>query len=222
MVLTVSFVLSPVTGSLSPSSLRSLLLKNLTPTSGRQNHTTSPSTSRAVRQKRLGVHRIPTFVTMANAPREGQDHTDKPVIWVKRKQNYFCKQGWTAKSPDRAFVLATQQRKHFRAMKKERSRRRVARAGFEDDRGDILSKMRCFVAADTCLGTCVCASAYLPFCFFAASREGGVRSRVGTNCIYPTNRVEITLTTRAGGEARAVHDVGSETCASNCSLCWDR
>jgi hypothetical protein len=45
MVLTVSFVLSPVIGLLSPSPPRSLLLKNLTPASRRQDHTTSPSAS---------------------------------------------------------------------------------------------------------------------------------------------------------------------------------
>ena len=58
---------------LPPSPPRSLLLKDLTPASGRQDHTTSPSTSRALRQKRIGVHRIPcpTFVTMANAPLMG-------------------------------------------------------------------------------------------------------------------------------------------------------
>src|ERR1700753_2957920 len=43
MVLTVSFALSPVIGLLPPSSLRSLLLRNLTPASRRQDHTTSPS-----------------------------------------------------------------------------------------------------------------------------------------------------------------------------------
>jgi hypothetical protein len=37
---------------LSPSSLRSLLLKNLTPASRRQDHTTSPSASSRSRQKR--------------------------------------------------------------------------------------------------------------------------------------------------------------------------
>ena len=36
---------------LSPSSLRSLLLKNLTPASGRQDHTTSPSASLRSRQQ---------------------------------------------------------------------------------------------------------------------------------------------------------------------------
>src|SRR6478609_11264520 len=40
---TVSFALSPVTGLLPPSSLRSLLLTNLAPAPGRQDHTTSPS-----------------------------------------------------------------------------------------------------------------------------------------------------------------------------------
>jgi hypothetical protein len=44
---------------LSPSPLRSLLLKNLTPASRRQDHTTSPSASRAIRQRRIRVHRIP-------------------------------------------------------------------------------------------------------------------------------------------------------------------
>jgi hypothetical protein len=45
----------------------------LTPASGRQDHTTSPSTSRAVRQKRIGVHRIPhpTSVTIAKRPSFG-------------------------------------------------------------------------------------------------------------------------------------------------------
>ena len=44
---------------LPPSSLRSLLPRNLTPASGRQDHTTSPSASRAVRYRRISVHRIP-------------------------------------------------------------------------------------------------------------------------------------------------------------------
>src|SRR6266478_9116096 len=47
---------------LPPSSLRSLLLKNLTPASGRQDHTTSPSASQHVRQYAAHVHRIPTHV----------------------------------------------------------------------------------------------------------------------------------------------------------------
>ena len=47
---------------LPPSSLRSLLPKNLTPASGRQDHTTSPSASALFVQQRLRVHRIPPRV----------------------------------------------------------------------------------------------------------------------------------------------------------------
>jgi hypothetical protein len=35
-------------------------------------------------------HPVPTFVTMANAPRERQDGGDKPVIWVRSEAEYFC------------------------------------------------------------------------------------------------------------------------------------
>jgi hypothetical protein len=52
--------LSSVTGFLATvAPEKRLLLTNLTPASGRQNHTTSPSASRTVRQKRIRVHRIP-------------------------------------------------------------------------------------------------------------------------------------------------------------------
>ena len=50
MVLTVSFVLSPVTGLCCHRRLADRSA-NLMPASGHQNHTTSPSASRAVRQK---------------------------------------------------------------------------------------------------------------------------------------------------------------------------
>jgi hypothetical protein len=47
-----------------------LLSANLTPASGRQDHTFSPSASHAVRQERIRVHRIPppTSVTIAKRP----------------------------------------------------------------------------------------------------------------------------------------------------------
>ncbi|MEO6842410.1 MAG: hypothetical protein ABI192_16815, partial [Bradyrhizobium sp.] len=48
------------------------IIANLTPAPGRQDHTTSPSTSRAVRQKRIGVHRIPLRV---------RDDRDTPLLW---------------------------------------------------------------------------------------------------------------------------------------------
>jgi hypothetical protein len=54
---TAYFELSPVTGFLATVATRKLP-RNLTPASGRQDHTTSPSASRAVRQKRIRVHRI--------------------------------------------------------------------------------------------------------------------------------------------------------------------
>src|SRR6202166_594974 len=55
---------------LSPSSLRSLLLKNLTPASRRQDHTILPSASGAVRQRRYQrpPHLLPTSVTIASRP----------------------------------------------------------------------------------------------------------------------------------------------------------
>jgi hypothetical protein len=56
---TAYFALSLVTGFLATIAReKRLLLTNLTPASGRQNHTTSPSASRAVRQRRISVHRI--------------------------------------------------------------------------------------------------------------------------------------------------------------------
>src|SRR5260370_28877180 len=63
MVLTAYIALSPVSRAfLPPSPLRSLLLKNLTPASWRQDHTSSPSASHAVRYRRIRVHPIPPRV----------------------------------------------------------------------------------------------------------------------------------------------------------------
>jgi len=58
-------------GLLSPSPAQcASIVANLTPASGRQDHTTLPSASCAIRQRRQNVHRIPhsTFVTIASAP----------------------------------------------------------------------------------------------------------------------------------------------------------
>jgi hypothetical protein len=72
MVLTVSFVLSLVSRALlPPSSARcESIVANLTPASGRQDHTTSPSASAPLVLRRRRVHRIPhpTFVTIAIRP----------------------------------------------------------------------------------------------------------------------------------------------------------
>jgi len=82
---TAYFVLSPARpGFLSPSLPRSLLLKNLTPTTG-----ASGSHDFAVRTTiaRLAILLrpplpAPTSVTMANAPLSGRDSFNKQVIWV--------------------------------------------------------------------------------------------------------------------------------------------
>jgi hypothetical protein len=86
---------------LPPSSLRSLLLKNLMPASRHQNHTTSPSASVPFVLRHSRVHRSPrpTSVTIAIRPSCGHGMTEnKHVIWVKSEAKYFWKWGWTAKS----------------------------------------------------------------------------------------------------------------------------
>jgi hypothetical protein len=56
---TAYFVLSPVTGLSCHRRLRKLPFANLTPASGRQDHTTSPSASGALVSSTISVHRIP-------------------------------------------------------------------------------------------------------------------------------------------------------------------
>ena len=55
---------------LPPSPAENLLPRNLTPASGRQDHTTSPSADQRIRQSAISVHRIPrpTSVTIAKRP----------------------------------------------------------------------------------------------------------------------------------------------------------
>src|ERR1700731_2593781 len=78
-----------------------LLSANLTPASGRQDHTSSPSASHAVRQERIRVHRIPPRVRDdRDTPLEwGGTANHIVLIWGSGKQKYFCLGGWTAKSP---------------------------------------------------------------------------------------------------------------------------
>jgi hypothetical protein len=65
-----SFVLFPGTGLSCPRHRRKSASADLTPASGRQNHTTSPSATSSVRLCAPRVHRIPhpTFVTIAKRP----------------------------------------------------------------------------------------------------------------------------------------------------------
>ena len=72
MVLTVSFVLSPVSMTFSVTVIGAMqsIVANLTPAKGRQDHTTSPSAPNIARQSMCRVHRIPrsTLVTIAKRP----------------------------------------------------------------------------------------------------------------------------------------------------------
>jgi hypothetical protein len=67
---TAYFALSPVTGLSCHRRSRGSHRKNLTPASGRQDHTTSPSTKSVARLATLSrpPHPAPTLMTMANAP----------------------------------------------------------------------------------------------------------------------------------------------------------
>jgi hypothetical protein len=74
---------------LSPSSPRSLLLKNLTPASGRRDHTTSPSAlTPFVKGVFASTASRPASVTIASRPSVGRDNRDKPVIWARRQAKF--------------------------------------------------------------------------------------------------------------------------------------
>jgi hypothetical protein len=71
---------------------------DLTPASGRQDHTTSPSASWHARQSRhpRPSHPDLTFVTIAKRPFvSGRDASVVEVIWVKSEPEYFCREDWT-------------------------------------------------------------------------------------------------------------------------------
>src|SRR3954470_21932267 len=70
MVLTVSSVIFPVIGFV-VTVISGILPANLTPASRRQNHTTSPSAARTVRQQHVRVHRIPSRV---------RDDRERPLV----------------------------------------------------------------------------------------------------------------------------------------------
>src|SRR3954447_17198300 len=70
MVLTVSSVIFPVIGFV-VTVASGILPARLTPASRRQNHTTSPSAARAVRQQHVRVHRIPSRV---------RDDRERPLV----------------------------------------------------------------------------------------------------------------------------------------------
>src|SRR5258706_7668280 len=99
MVLTVSFVLSPVIGFL-VTVISRFFSQDLTPASRRQDHTTSPSASQRPRQKRRPrpPHPVPTSVTIAKRPSvwDGMARLLN-LIWGKLEAEYFLNRGWTPK-----------------------------------------------------------------------------------------------------------------------------
>jgi hypothetical protein len=99
MVLTVSFALSLVTGLfVTIVSVMRSIIANLTPASGRQDHTTSPSASSIVRLARCRVHRIPhpTFVTIAKRPSCGCGTAPLiELILPNGEAKSFCRESWT-------------------------------------------------------------------------------------------------------------------------------
>src|SRR3984957_15968036 len=90
--------LSPVIGFLATVAC-GVASTDLTPASGCQDHTSSPSAASNARQARRRVHRIPPRVRdVASRPSEWDETArDIDLIWVFGKPEYFCKRGWTGK-----------------------------------------------------------------------------------------------------------------------------
>src|SRR3954471_18189464 len=66
-----------------------LLLADLTPASGRQNHTTSPSASaRFVKGTTASTASRPALMTLRNAPLSGRDRQRILLIWVRRQVKF--------------------------------------------------------------------------------------------------------------------------------------
>jgi hypothetical protein len=70
---------------------------DLTPASGRQDHTASPSARDVIRllTSFASTASRPASVTIASRPSVGRDGGDMQVIWIKWEQEYFCEQDWT-------------------------------------------------------------------------------------------------------------------------------
>src|SRR5215210_6077808 len=68
--------------------------QNLTPASGRQDHTTSPSASVPfVSGTSASIASRPAFVTIAKRPCRGRDGESCELIWRQRERKYFCERG---------------------------------------------------------------------------------------------------------------------------------
>jgi hypothetical protein len=93
---TAYFALSPATGLSCHRRPRKLPFANLTPASGRQDHTSSPSASApfVIGASASTASRLAS-VTIANRPSVRRDGESYSLIWVSDKQKYFCERGWT-------------------------------------------------------------------------------------------------------------------------------
>src|SRR6266446_7925659 len=135
-------------GLLSPSS--ALLLADLTPASGRQNDTTSPSASAPFVTCAARVHRIPPRVRdVRNAPLWDRTVRISELIWVRCEGNYFCKGRGDATDANTPTSPSTGERR-IRAQVKARriggaqrypSRRRVTMLACPHDR--LSSQLHC-------------------------------------------------------------------------------
>src|SRR5258708_29416886 len=97
--------------ALLPPSSAELSSANLTPASGRQDHTTSPSASALFVNSAACVHRIPSRVRDdREAPLEWDETVmDIAVIWVSREAEYFFEGGWTDFCPTGKSLVARMQ-----------------------------------------------------------------------------------------------------------------
>jgi hypothetical protein len=80
-----------------PPSSADLSSANLTPASGRQDHTSSPSASAPfVIGASASTASRPAAVTIACRPSVGRDGYSYSLICISEKQKYFCGRGWTS------------------------------------------------------------------------------------------------------------------------------
>ena len=96
MVLTGSFVISPVIGLSCHRRLR-FVSANLTPASRRQDHTTSPSALALFVSSAISVHRIPPRVRDDRDTPLWWDETVRTTVVICRgaEANYFAAGDWT-------------------------------------------------------------------------------------------------------------------------------
>src|SRR5580704_15521839 len=92
-------VLSPVIGFLATVA-GGVASTGLTPASGCQDHTSSPSASSTLVRSTIRVHRIPSRAgDVAQRPSEWDwMAVNIKVIWVFGKSEYFCAEDWTRPS----------------------------------------------------------------------------------------------------------------------------